>query len=366
MPTIQEIISEIEAFAPLELQESWDNCGLLVGDASAQAHGALLTIDVTEAVLDEAIATGCNLIVAHHPLIFGGLKHITPKTEVERVVIKALKNDVAIYAAHTNIDITTNGVSWRMAQKLGLKNLSPLIQQKASLKKLVVFVPQSHTEVIREAMFQAGAGHIGKYDSCSFNTPGLGTFKGDETTNPFVGTPGELHAEAEIRIETVVPTHKQRAVIAAMLAAHPYEEVAYDIIPLENKNPQIGLGVIAHTDAPIPFDAFMQLVKTTFNCSVIRHTAPVVPTVSTVVLCGGAGSSFLSAAKAARADVFITGDFKYHQFFEAENQIAIADIGHYESEQFTKELFSEIVTKKFSKFAVRLSAVETNPITYLF
>lgn len=366
MPTIHEIIHEIEAFAPLELQESWDNCGLLVGDASVEALGMLATIDVTEAVVDEAIARGCNLIVAHHPLIFGGLKHITPTTEAERVVIKAIKNDVAIYAAHTNIDISTHGVSWRMAQKLGLINPKPLVLQKSTLKKLVVYVPVNHAEAVRNALFQAGAGHIGKYDSCSFNASGIGTFKGDETTSPFVGMPGELHSEDEVRIETVVPTHKQKTVVAAMLQAHPYEEVAYDIYSIENKNPQIGLGVVAQTQSPVSFDDFLQFVKTTFRCTAIRYTTPVSPLVSTVALCGGAGSSFLSAAKAARADLFITGDFKYHQFFEAENQIAIADIGHYESEQFTKELFYEIVTKKFSKFAVRLSAVETNPITYLF
>jgi dinuclear metal center YbgI/SA1388 family protein len=366
MPTIHEIIHEIEAFAPLELQESWDNCGLLVGDTSVEAKGMLATIDVTEAVVDEAIAHGCNLIVAHHPLIFGGLKHITPKTDVERVVIKALKNDVAIYAAHTNMDVATHGVSWRMSQKLGLINPKPLVLQKSTLKKMVVFVPADYAEAVRNALFQAGAGHIGNYDSCSFNGNGTGTFRGNENTNPYVGTPGELHREEEVRIETVVPAHKQRAVVAALLQAHPYEEVAYDIYSLENKNPQIGLGVIAKTQSPVPFEDFLQFVKTTFRCSAIRHTAPVSSTVGTVALCGGAGSSFLSAAKAARADLFITGDFKYHQFFETENQIAIADIGHYESEQFTKELFYEIVTKKFSKFAVRLSAVETNPITYLF
>lgn len=366
MPTIQEIISEIEAFAPLELQENWDNCGLLVGDAHVEATGMLASIDVTESVVDEAIAQGCNLIVAHHPLIFGGLKRITPKTEIERIVIKAIKNDVAIYAAHTNMDVAAHGVSWRMSQKLGLINPKPLVLQKSTLKKLVVYVPVSHAEGVRNALFQAGAGQIGNYDSCSFNVNGVGTFRGNETAKPFVGTPGALHREDEVRIESIVPAYNQRAAIAAMLEAHPYEEVAYDIYSLENKNPQIGLGVVAQTENPIPFDVFLQFVKATFRCATIRHTAPVSPTVSTVALCGGAGSSFLSAAKAARADLFITGDFKYHQFFEAENQIAIADIGHYESEQFTKELFYEIVTKKFSKFAVRLSAVETNPITYLF
>lgn len=366
MPRIIDIIEAIEEFAPLAIQESWDNCGLAIGDSSLEAKAALTTVDVTEAVVDEAIKYNCNLIISHHPPIFGGIKQLNGKTDIERALIKAIKHDIAIYASHTATDSALNGTSWTMAEKLQLKNIKALELQKNSLKKLVVFVPQSHADKVRNALAETGAGNIGNYDSCSFNINGTGTFKANENANPYVGKLGELHFEPETRIETIVPTYKIKQVVKAMLEVHPYEEPAYDIYPVESKNPQIGLGVVGETDSPIPTDLFLQKVKTAFNCKVIRHTSISSEIISKVALCGGSGSSILPLAIASGADIFITGDFKYHQFFDAENRIIIADIGHYESEQFTKELFLEIVTKKFSKFAIRLSAVETNPISYLF
>jgi dinuclear metal center YbgI/SA1388 family protein len=363
---IKNIISAIESVAPPALQDSWDNSGLLVGDANCVIDSALITIDVTEAVVDEAIAKGCGLIIAHHPVIFNGFKRLTGKNESERVVIKAVKKDIAIYAAHTNIDLVRQGVSWRMANKLGLQNIQTLIPQKGMLKKLVTFVPVDDASKVRNAIFDAGAGHIGNYDMCSFNGAGEGSFRGSDTTNPHKGVKGELHFENEIRIETVFPAFIQNKIIEALLNAHPYEEVAYDIYSLENEHQGIGLGVIGNLPLAEDCMCFLGRVKDTFLCQAIRHTPTVKDKVEKIALVGGSGSSFLKAAMAQKADVFITADFKYHQFFDAENKIVIADIGHYESEQFTKELFYEIVTNKFSKFALRLSEVVTNPINYLF
>jgi len=363
---IKEIIDCIEEFAPVALQESWDNCGLLVGDSSANVTSALITLDVTESVVDEAIANGDNLIIAHHPFIFSAIKKVNGRNETERILIKAIKSNIAIYAAHTNIDITRNGVSWMMANKLGLKNSSALSKGKGLLKKLAVYVPEAHAEEVRTALFNAGAGKVGNYGSCSFNSSGEGTFYGDESTNPFIGTPGELCTQKEIKIETIFPGFLQSKIISAMLAAHPYEEVAYDILPVENRYDSIGLGVIGQLEKPIDAVDFLSIVKSTFNCQAIKYAGNTDKKVQRIALCGGAGSSLIEEAAHSGADIYITGDIKYHQFFDIGNQMIVADIGHYESEQFTKELFYEIVTNKFPKFAIRLSKVQTNPVKYLF
>ncbi|HKK82584.1 MAG TPA: Nif3-like dinuclear metal center hexameric protein [Prolixibacteraceae bacterium] len=363
---VKDIVNAIEEFAPPALQENWDNSGLLVGNPSDEVKSAVVTLDVTEAVIDEAINNRDDMIIAHHPLIFGGLKRLNGKSDPERAVIKAIKNDIAIYAAHTNIDVVKNGVSWRMAEKLGLKNLDTLSPQKGLLKKLVTFVPENDIAKVRDAIFAAGAGTIGEYDSCSYNIAGQGTFKAGDHTTPYVGEKGKLHFEKETRIETIYPAYLQGHVISALLNAHPYEEVAYDIYPVENKHPQIGLGVVGELPDETDAKDFLTQLKNTFQCTAIRHTAIHKSKVSKIALLGGSGSSFINSAMAAGADVFVTADFKYHQFFDAKNKIIIADIGHYESEQFTKELFYEIVTNKFSKFAVRLSDVNTNPVNYLF
>jgi dinuclear metal center YbgI/SA1388 family protein len=366
IPTINDIIQCIEEVAPISLQESWDNCGLLVGSGNEKATSALLTIDVTEAVIDEAIDNQCNLIIAHHPVIFSGIKKLTGKTDSERAIIKAIRNHIVIYAAHTNIDVASNGVSQKMAQVLGLKGIKVLAPQKGLLNKLVVFVPLSHADKVRKALFEAGAGTLGQYDSCSFNVPGTGTFRGGPGTSPFIGEKGVFHSEAEVRMETVVPTHLVSKVIAAMIEAHPYEEVAYDLYPIENPHPGIGLGVIGYLEEPMEALEFLEKVKKAFNCTALRYSPLLTGKISAIALCGGSGSSLIQEALRSKADVLITGDIKYHQFFEAENKIVLVDIGHYESEQFTKELFFEIVTNKFPKFALRLSKTQTNPVNYLF
>jgi dinuclear metal center YbgI/SA1388 family protein len=363
---IKDIINCIEEFAPLSLQEPWDNAGLQVGDSSVEIESAVITLDVTEAVVDDAIHHGDGLIIAHHPLIFSGIKKLNGKNDVERTLIKAIKNNIAIYAAHTNIDVVRNGVSWKMAEKLELKQVKTLSPTSGLLKKLVTFVPVEYAEKIRSAISEAGAGNIGNYDSCSFNTEGFGSFRGNELSDPFVGEKGKLHFEKEARIETIFPSYLQGKIISALIKNHPYEEVAYDIYPIENKHEKIGLGVVGILEEPVELKDFLYLLKTTFNCEAIRYSGETSNKIHKVALCGGAGSSLLNDAKKVGADIFITGDYKYHQFFDAEKQIIIADIGHFESEQFTKELFYEIVTNKFSKFAIRLTDVQTNPVKYLF
>jgi dinuclear metal center YbgI/SA1388 family protein len=362
---IKDITQILEDFAPLSLQESYDNAGLIVGSKNAKVNGILVSLDITEEVIDEAIALGYNLIVAHHPIVMGGLKRFNGNSYVERSVIKAIKNDIAIYACHTNADSVMQGVNGKIADKIGLTNQQILAPKHQTLIKLVTFAPEGNAEDVRTALFKAGAGHIGNYDSCSFNTAGEGTFRGNAQSNPFAGKAGELHTENEIRIETIFPSYLKNKVIRALIEEHPYEEVAYDLYPLENEWAQVGSGMIGTLPNPEDEITFLKRIKEIFQCGTIKYTPLLNNPVQKIALCGGAGSFLLGKAKALGADVFISGDFKYHQFFDAENSIVIADIGHFESEQFTKEVFFELLTKKIPNFAIRLSKVNTNPIKYL-
>jgi dinuclear metal center YbgI/SA1388 family protein len=362
---LKQITNFIESVAPLAFQESYDNAGLIIGRPDDEISGILITLDVTEEILDEAISKNLNLIVCHHPIVFSGIKKLNGKTYIERCVTKAIKNDIAIYAAHTNLDSVFGGVNSKICEKLGLQNCRILAPTPGFLKKLVTFVPVADSEKVRNAIMEAGAGHIGNYDSCSFNQTGSGTFRGNDLTNPYVGERNQLHIEEETRIETIFPKHIQSKVIQALLQSHPYEEVAYDIFPLDNEYTQAGIGMIGELQEPIDELVFLRKLKETFNCEVIKHTQLLGKPIQKVAVCGGSGSTYLSKAMAQEADIFISGDFKYHQFFDAENQIIIADIGHYESEQFTKEVFYELLTKNFPKFAVHLSDFSTNPVSYL-
>ena len=362
---IAEIINHIESLAPPAYQESYDNAGLLVGNAADEVEQALITLDVTEAVVDEAIATKSGIIIAHHPLIFSGLKKINGRNEVERCVIKAIQNKIAIYAAHTNLDSVHGGVNSKICEKLGLQNCKILEPISGSLRKLVTFIPSEQAEKVQQAVFTAGAGHIGNYDSCGYTITGKGSFRGNEESNPFVGEKGEIHYEEEIRFETIFPQHLQGKVVSALLQAHPYEEVAYDIYPLENKLTTVGMGMIGELPKEKDETEFLKLVKDTFHAGVVRHSPLLSKKINKVAICGGSGSFLIRQAIRSKADVLITGDIKYHQFFEAEGKIVLADIGHFESEQFTKEVFYELLTKKIPKFAVRLSEVNTNPVNYL-
>jgi dinuclear metal center YbgI/SA1388 family protein len=365
---IKDIIDCLEDFAPLIYQENYDNCGLLVGDSNKKINKALLTLDCTEEIIQEAIDTKCELVIAHHPIIFKGLKKLTGKNYIERTIIKAIQNDIAIYAIHTNADNVVNGVNQKIAEKIGLKNcriLAPKISDEALLKKLVTFCPVKFADKVRNALFASGAGHIGNYSECSFNTTGKGTFKGSENTRPFTGTKNKQHTEEEIKIETIYPVHLERKIIKTLVENHPYEEVAYDIFPLNNINPNIGSGLIGELGKEVNAIDFLKNLKKNMQTDCVRHTKALDKKVKKVAICGGSGSFLLKNALSHKADVFVTGDFKYHEFFDAENRIIIADIGHYESEQFTKDLFYEVINKKFPKFAVRLSKINTNPINYL-
>jgi len=361
---IKNIIKELETFAPLSFQESYDNSGLIVGSFDADFKAALLTIDITEDVIDEAIKKRANLIISHHPIIFSGLKSITGKNYVERSIIKAIKNDIAIYASHTNMDNVFNGVNKKNCEKLNLKNCKILVPSSNKLKKLVTFIPEKHIEKVRNAVFAAGAGHIGNYDNVSYNLKGEGSFRASENAKPYVGKINEIHFEKEIRFETVFSEHLQAKIIKELKNNHPYEEVAYDIYTLDNKIENIGSGMIGELKNEINEKDFLQIIKQTFNVKNVKHTNFLNKKVKKVALCGGAGNFLLKNAINKNADVFISADFKYHQFFDAEMKILIADIGHYESEQYTKEIFYDILSKKFLNFAFYFSEVNTNPVNY--
>ena len=362
---VKTITQLIESFAPLSLQESYDNSGLIVGDADLEISGVLITIDVNEEVIEEAIEKSCNLIISHHPLIFSGLKRLTGENEVQRCVKMAIKNDIAIYAAHTNIDNVLNGVNGKIAEKIGLKNISVLQHKSDLLMKLVTYVPKIHAFSIREALFNAGAGHIGNYDFCSFNVEGIGTFRGNLDAKPFVGEINQFHSEPEIRLEMIFPEYLKNKLIDTLLNVHPYEEPAYDIIALQNNSNKTGSGLIGELTVEEDEIVFLNRIKKVFGCSVIRHTNLTGKKIKKISVCGGSGSMFLNEAIRMNADVFISADFKYHDFFNAEKKIIIVDLGHYESEQFTKDIFYEIITKKMPTFAVQISEIKTNPINYL-
>jgi dinuclear metal center YbgI/SA1388 family protein len=360
-----EIIKYLEELAPPSLQESYDNSGLLVGESSTEVTEIMVSLDCTEDVIDDALSQGCNLIVSHHPIVFGGLKRFNGKNYVERTVIKAIKNDVLLYAIHTNLDNVSVGVNQKIAEKIGLLNTRILAPKRQLLKKIVTYCPTNNAENVRKAMFEAGAGNIGNYDQCSFNTDGTGTFRGNENTNPFVGNKGEMHLEPEVRIETIVPEYNVKNVLAAMKMAHPYEEVAFDVYPMENIWKEVGSGMVGELPEQMDALEFLKSLKTTMKTDCVRYTLPHKKNVKRIAVCGGSGSFLLGNAIGAGADIFITGDHKYHQFFDAENKIIIADVGHYESEQFTIELLAEKLAKKFTTFVPRLTRVKTNPINYL-
>lgn len=362
---LHEIISALEEVAPVPYQESYDNCGLLIGTPEKEIIKALIAIDITEDVLVEAIDLGCNLIISHHPLIFSGIKKLNEQSAIERIVVKAIRHDIAIYAAHTNLDNVSNGVNQMLCRKIGIINPVILRSSQGLLRKLVTFCPREHAEKVREALFQAGTGIIGNYDSCSFNSDGTGTFQAMEGAKPFVGELGKLHEEPEVRIETIFPAHLKSRVINALLAAHPYEEVAYDILPLDNQHPYVGSGMIGDLAEPKDEMEFLEFVKETLKAGCIRYSPLTGSKIRKVAVCGGAGSFLLNDALAVNADIFLTGDIRYHDFFLPEGRMILADIGHYESEQFTKELIFAILLEKFPTFAVQISTAVTNPVNYL-
>lgn len=361
---LKEIIDVIESNAPLAFQENYDNAGLIHGEPDWEITSALVALDITEEVIDEAIQKKTKLIISHHPLIFSGLKKIRTRNYVERSIIKAIKNDIAIYSAHTNLDNAFNGLNYKIGEVLGLNSIRTLSPFKDYLYKLVVFVPTEYEDKVRTAIFNAGAGHIGEYDQCSYNISGKGSFRGLEGTNQFTGTKGTLHFEKETRIETIMPKHLINKIIQALIESHPYEEPAYDIYTVQNHFKKAGMGIIGHLNKPMNETPFLELVKQRYNTPFVKHTSLLNKHIETVALCGGTGTQLINEAKRQGANVFISSDFKYHQFFEAEKQIVIIDVGHYESEQFAKQLFYDMIHKKFPNFAIHFSKTNTNPVKY--
>lgn len=362
---INEVIRYLEELAPLDYAEDFDNVGLLVGDKNTKLTGVLVTLDTLETVVDEAISKKCNLIISFHPIIFKGLKKLDGNSYVERTVIKAIQYNIAIYAIHTALDNALQGVNDIICNTLNLKNKKILLPQKGTIKKLITYVPKSNASSLRNALFNAGAGHIGNYDQCSFNTEGIGTFRGNEISNPVKGEKGTIHHEEETLISVTFQKHLESKILKALFEHHPYEEVAFEIISLDNYNQTIGMGMVAELENDMETNDFLAFVKQKMNVSCIKHSKIIKKTVKRIAVLGGSGSFAINAAKSANADVFITSDLKYHDFFAAENTIILADIGHYESEQFTKNFLADYLSKKITNFAVVLSTTNTNPVTYL-
>ena len=362
---IKEILAILEEMAPLAYAENFDNVGLLVGNKEENCSGVLVCHDALEAVIDEAIAKKCNLVVCFHPILFSGLKQITGKNYVERSVIKAIKNDVAIYAVHTALDNHKNGVNKIFCDAMGLINIKILIPKANFIQKLVTFTTPENAEKVRNALFQAGAGTIGNYENCSFNSNGTGTYKGTDESNPVIGARKEFVQADEIKIEVTFEKHLQRQILNALFQNHIYEEVAYEIYDLQNVHQNIGLGMIGELTEEMDEMAFLQLVKTKMKAEGIRHSAFLNKKIKKVAVLGGSGSEAISKAIQAGADAFLTADLKYHQFYEAENQILLADIGHFESERYTKNYIVDYLTKKMPNFAIILSEENTNPVKYL-
>ena len=363
--TIKEILLFLESKAPYSLQESYDNSGLITGSPEMKSNGAVISLDCTEDVVDEAIRLGVNTIISHHPIVFSGLKRFTGRNYVERTIIKAIKHDIAIISFHTNLDNVIDGVNSMIAEKLGLSNCSILDPKKEHLYKIVIFVPHDHADKVLNAMFDAGAGNIGNYSECGFRTEGLGSFKPNEKSNPHTGTKGERHTESESKIEVVCPKWRIDQVMKSVRATHPYEEVAHEITQMENKWEEIGAGMIGELSTAMETSEFLSFLKNKMNAGCVKYTKPISKSISKVAICGGSGSFLLDKAIQKGADIFISSDFKYHQFFDADGRIIIADIGHFETEQFTIDLLSAWFAEKFPIFATHKTGVVTNPINYL-
>jgi dinuclear metal center YbgI/SA1388 family protein len=362
---LNDLCSFLDSAIPLSFQEGYDNSGLQVGLPDREVKSALICLDVTDEVLNEAGYAGCDVVISHHPLIFTGITRLSGRTVTERLLLKAIKQDMAIYSAHTNLDVLGNGVSRKIAEKLKLKNVRTLSPLKNRLLKLVIYIPENHLDEVREAVFNAGAGISGNYDRCSFITQGTGSFRGGENSNPFIGEKGKLHLEKEVRFETIMFSHLKDRVIEALIKTHPYEEVAYDVYKLENDNIDIGLGCIGDMPEPMEEMDFLRSVESVFTAKGIRYSKPTGNRITKVALCGGSGGALIKDAIASGANAFITADVRYHSFFEAGNKMIIIDIGHYESEKFSAEVLYDLIIKKFPTFALRFSEINTNPVNYL-
>lgn len=361
---VKDVAKVMEEIAPLTYAEDFDNVGLLVGDYSNNVTGILVTLDTTEEVVEEAIVKNCNLIISFHPIIFSGLKKLNGNNYVEKAVLKAIKNDISIYATHTALDNSKVGVNFKIAEQLKLTNTTILIPKENTIKQLITYVPTENLDALKNALYEAGAGKIGNYDSCGFSTEGKGNFRPIEGANPFIGEKGKLETVAESRVEVIMPQHLEGGILKALFNNHPYEEIAYSVLNLNNKNKYIGIGMIGELEKEMSEQDFFNYLKEQMNTPMIRHSKLLNKKIKKVAVLGGSGAFAIKNAKNAGADIYITADLKYHDFFSAENKLVLADIGHFESEQFTKNLITSYLKEKFTNFVIFNSGINTNPVNY--
>jgi dinuclear metal center YbgI/SA1388 family protein len=364
MPLIRDIINVLETAAPLHLQESYDNAGLSCGNPYLECSGALVALDLTMEVIHEAILHNKNLIITHHPPIFKGIKQLVYGDAVSDLLIACIKNDICVYASHTNLDNVLQGVNGEIAARLNLQKTRVLQPLSGTHRQLVAFVPEKNEESIKSALFEAGAGTVGLYDECSFSTAGTGTFRPLKGSNPFTGKLNTRSNEQEVRLEFIYPVHLENRILEALHMAHPYETVAYSVYPLANKFGELGAGIIGELDEPVTVQHFFEQVKNKFHTGIIRHSEIFKPTISRIAICGGSGKSLIINALKNNADLFLTSDLGYHDFFLAGKQMILADMGHFESEQFTSDLILRLINEKIPTFAVQKAASKTNPVNY--
>ncbi|WP_353892287.1 Nif3-like dinuclear metal center hexameric protein [Proteinivorax hydrogeniformans] len=365
---IAEITKELESIAPKSLAYfSKDNNGLLVGDSSQKVNKVMVTLDITEDIMEYAIKSKCDLIISHHPIIFGGIDKIDTKSKTGRIIIKAIQNNISIYAAHTNLDVAWGGVNDSLAKKLGLKVTGVLDKIEASkYYKVVVFVPLDYKEKVLDAMAQQGAGNIGDYSHCTFTTLGEGTFKPLEGSNPFLGETGNLETVKEVKIESIVSSDRLGGVLSGMKNAHPYEEVAYDVLPLQNNPDVYGLGRTTVLEAPITSIELANHVKKELNCTAVKFFGDKGKKVSKVAVLGGSGGSLIKKAKKLNCHAIITSDVDYHQGQLADElDICIIDPGHYHTEVVIVEDIAQKLNKVFSGKVDFQTALNNCPYSYI-
>ncbi len=364
MIQVKDITNYLEQWAPLCYQEDYDNSGLLIGTSDAVVTGVLICLDVTEDVMNEAIREGCNLIIAHHPIIFTKIKQITTATHTGRSIMQAIKHNIAIYAIHTNLDNIAEGINGCMAGRLNLQKQCILEPKTHTFQKLAVYVPLAYVDIVRDALHEAGAGHIGNYTRCSFMTAGIGTFQPNDMAHPTIGQKDILEQVNEYKLEVIYPNYLSKHIITALQKAHPYEEVAYLIQPLENKDNQVGGGMIGELKEPLDIHSFLSYLKDKMHLKHIRHSVPSNNNIKRVALCGGAGISLLPEAIKNGADAFITADVKYHNFLDAAEKLLLVDVGHYESEVSMRELLYNKLLQEYKNILLLISKSNTNPVCY--
>ncbi len=362
---IKTLLQILDNWAPFSYQEDYDNSGLLIGSKDAEVTGVLVSLDLTPQIVEEAVSLGANTIISHHPILFRGLKRITDADDiVQQCVVDCIKKDINVISLHTNLDNVHNGVNAKIAEILEVKNNRILAPKSHTMSKLSYFVPKKNHEAVKQALYHAGAGTQGNYAECSFSTEGTGTFTPLEGSNPYLGKLGQPTSTPELKVEMVFESQLQSQLVSTLQEVHPYETVAYDVLPLYNTNPQVGSGMIGELETPLPFADFMERIKERFHMPYLRHTAVVQDPIQKIAFCGGAGSFLIPVAKAHGADVYLTGDMKYHDFFTSDNKITLVDMGHYEMEQYTSQLIVDYMSQKNLTFAVHLTQNHTNPIKY--